>query len=137
MKESYYKDGQLFEKFTTYHHKKEKVRNRTEKFMINEIITTCEKPINCTIETLRTAIISVMDDYIKNNPSHGTCSISDLRIFSTIMGHPNWNTRSFQLIGRGRLTSTVCIWETIEKDTDNNWTVIDETLLPYNKIQIL
>lgn len=137
MDKSYYKNGELFEKFTVYHMTGCKIRNRTEAFMIDEIKNTCSKPINCTIEVLRNAIITVMNDIISLYPRFGKCTISELQCNATMAGNDNWQERHFCLYAPGRKIRTLSVSETVMKDADNNWEVIPGDQLVYNRIETI
>jgi len=137
MQQSFIKDGELFEKFMIYIYEGPKVRNRTAAFMRQEMKETCSEPINCTIEQLHKAFCTVLSDYIARNPSHGKCTITDIHIGGSIIGHPNWQERAFELYEPGRGIRSISICNTVFRDSEKNWSVVPKEDLIYNNFSYI
>lgn len=136
-RESFVKDGKLYEQYRVYQNQNVKPRNRTEQFMINEIKSTLQSPIHCTIEDLHNSLQNVLSDHIKWNRNHGICSISDINISSTIADHDNWQTRGFSLYGPRRGTYTISVSETVTKIANNSYLPVPLNLYKYNDYIII
>lgn len=135
MYKSHYKEGILHEQFKVYQNRNWKPRNRAEEFMIKEIIDTCKNPIACTIEQLHAAIIGVLDNYILQYPRNGKCTITPIRNCGNVIG-TSWHNRGFDLMGRGRGTYSLHVYDDVMKDAENNWEVVPGELCIYNKFLI-
>lgn len=118
--------GRHLEKYRVYHHSKYKCRNRAEYLMIDYIKKFLAEPTHLTIEEIREWCVKTgITDMEK---SKGRVTFSEIQVSSTVAGHDNWVTRQFAMYGAGRGTYTIGISETLMKDADNGYEVVDTPL---------
>lgn len=115
--------GILHEYFTFYHHKEFRIRNRTEKFMIETLREMCVEPQTINIAEFRQKVINLYEYYIDRNPSHGKVTISKLYKASSIMGKPHLQTRGFSITAPGREIRSVSVHDdvTLSKNADKGF----------------
>jgi len=116
------------EKFNFFHHKDYKVRNRCEQAVLEFSKNLVSNPLEMNIEEVFNEINQFLKEYNLENPRHGSVDVSKLRISGTICGKPHFVTRQFSVTAIGRKISTFSIYESLFKDSSQNYRKVKSKL---------
>ena len=119
------------EKYRVHHYKKVHPRNRNERVMIYFIKKTLEQPTYMKIGELRDFFIDVAKGH--ELQGMGKVTFSEICVGSTIAGQNNICTRQFGLLGAGRKTTTLSIYESVFKDSNKEYAIAKDCIFNKNE----